>query len=209
MPAKKLESSFSLWRKAVPRLKRVMKDLDSVRAKLDDDDNAGLLAMVDFDLKANREVRETLQAEMRVRREIIELRKLEMDGMTHDEIEATLIRTAQRRGYRHLDFIRRLLIEQLTPVLGGEAAALAMTDRVCPLPEKMDGYTKRLEKTIGECFDALQKDLDAGVQDIREALEPTAHETTEAIDNIGVADVVPTPINETATATETPERGDN
>lgn len=161
-------TAFSLWQKSIPRLRRVFRDLDEIKAKVGPDELGQRMAVMDYELKANREVRETLAAEMRVRREIVELRKLELDGMPNDEVEDLLIRTALRRGYRHIDGIRDGLIAFLTPSLGADAAS-EIVNRTVP-PVKTDKPTKRLERSIGQTYDRLQEDLEEGVRELKEAL---------------------------------------
>ena len=165
---KRASSSFALWRRAIPRLKRTYARLDEIRATLEPADTPMQLALLDFELKANREVRETLHTELRVRREIVELRKLELDGCTEDDLEGLLIRTAKRRGYRRVDGIREELVSFLTKSIGAEAAR-RIVDRVLPMP-RVEAPTKRLDRSLNQSYDRLQEDLEAGAAEIREAL---------------------------------------
>lgn len=165
------ESTFPLWRRGLPRLARSLNALKRLEKLVPNEDVPAQLALIDAGLRVNREVRETLLAEMKVRREIVELRKLELDNMPADEIEEILVRTAKRRGYRRVDGIREELVSFFTRSLGPKAAQ-RMVDRVLPMP-KVNAPTKRLDRTIGQSYDRLQEDLDAGVREMKEFLTPT------------------------------------
>lgn len=165
------ESAFPLWRRGIPRLARALSKAKALGKLIPEDDVQGQAGLIELDLRINREVRETLLAEMRVRREVVELRKLELDGMTEDEVEQLLIRTAQRRGFRSLDGIRRGAVEYLTSRGASPDAARMLVDEVIPPADNVEAKRKRLKRALGQSYDALAEDLEAGAADVREALE--------------------------------------
>lgn len=164
------ESAFPLWRKGIPRLARALSKSKALAKLIPDDDIQGQAGLIELDLRINREIRETLLAEMRVRREVVELRKMELDGLTQDEVERLLVRTAQRRGYRHIDGIRSGLVDFLMERGATAEQAQRLVDAAVP-PVKIERPTKRLERSLGQTYDALQQDLETGARECREALE--------------------------------------
>ena len=166
------ESVFPLWRRGIPRLAKALKTVKRLEGVIEEDDVPAQLAVIDAGLRVNREIRDTLLAEMKVRREIVELRKLELDGMGPDEIEALLMKTAKRRGYRHIDGIRQGLVAFLTERGASEESALAIVDVACPMP-RTDRQKKRMDRSIGQSYDRLQEELDEGVREVREVLTPS------------------------------------
>lgn len=174
---KRIESSFNLWRRAIPRLRATFKTLDSIRAKIPDEDIAAQLALIDYDLKANREVRETLRSEIAVRREVAELRKVEYDGLGESEIEEILIRTAQRRGYRSVDLIRKHAVGYLVSRGASPDAAQLLVDEVIP-PVKSEKKRKPLESYVRAHFNELESELDEGIREVEELL--TSRSITES-----------------------------
>jgi hypothetical protein len=173
--AKRPESAFPLWRRGIPRLGRALSALKRLEGMVPSDEVAAQLELIDAGLKVNREIRETLLAEMRVRREIVELRKLELDGMTEDDVEALLVRTARRRGFRHIDGIREglLLFFQENGFMMRDQA-MRVVDRALPRPDNIERKRNRLTRTLGQSYDALAGELEEGAREAREALEDSA-----------------------------------
>jgi hypothetical protein len=167
-----VESSFNLWRRAIPRLRRTFRALDAVRAKLQDDDVAAQLALVDYELKANREVRETLHTEMKVRREVAELRKIELDGMTNDEVEGLLIKAAQRRGFRSVVRIRQNAVDYLIERGASPDAAHLLVDQVIP-PGKIEAQRKPVLSHLRAHYDQLESELTEGIRGVEDLITLT------------------------------------
>lgn len=166
-------SSYTLWLQSVPQLTHavdLIKKLTDKPPKTDEaiEEARRRLSLVDYQLRVNREVRETCQDELKNRRLMVELRKLEMDSFTDEELEETFKETAFIRGFRQVSVIRKQirtgLIERgIDPVLVED-----LLNAVIPAISERSNRTLADKRRVEQ--ELMADQMDMGAQELMEGL---------------------------------------
>lgn len=178
-------SSFRLWRKSVPDLascSELVRKLFKEPPKTNEDtyEAQRKLGLVEIQIKLSKAIQDTLMTELKARKEVIELRKLEMDSMTDDHLEELFSTVALRRGLMSTQDVRskaiaRLIDSGMTKQQAIDHVDLVIKEDTIPATDKPLSWRLRTQ------LDNMMEDLDAGAESLRTALEEQIAEDSETV----------------------------
>lgn len=178
---KKTASSFKLWRKSIPDLAHaaaMVRDLFKNAPTTDEAviESQRKIGLIDVQLRITKEIRDTLMTELKARRELVAIRKDEMESMTDEVLEELFGNVAQRRGLKDVHELRAKAVGRLIDNGMPQPEALRLVDDIIPAPH-LGPYAKPMSWQLKTQVEHMMEDFDAGAVALREALEGLVEQT--------------------------------
>lgn len=181
----KTSTAYAVWAKSLPQLSAAV-DLVAKLTKAPPTTEAAIdesrrrLGLLEIQLKLNREVRETCHDELKNRKLMVELKKLELESFDDTQLEEMFVEAAWNRGYRQVVQVRQKLRAGLTARSFDPITIEEILDECAPAVRVIE---KPIFQRLSDVHERRSLFMEEGAKALREGLEAVQGAQDDVLDD--------------------------